>query len=269
MGRRWILAEAHTFDQKRLVYHASHSSATPHNLYTWRGQESLWWKALDWCRDRWPGWFLPNEFVVKVLDNDREDRAYAKLKPIQGRGVPRYYGLTTFQKQPALVLECIHGRLFGDVVEPYRETIKKEKAKLKECQNKLQKDQEDWVTQQSNFSYIYRESPTLKSNEQAAKKAVKAQCEDNSRNAQTLISSVKALASKLSSLGVANDFNSSNIICCQEGDIWIIDFEDTHKDETTETARVENEGGLDGLLFDNGFSSPESASAEARIGGRL
>lgn len=101
------------------VYQMFHDQLTLDGLYRFGRENSCWWRVLDWLRDCWPAWFLPHRFVLKDYDLEHDMRpdfrinfefnAYKKLIPIQGRGVPRCYGLAIFQNRLILLLQYIDG----------------------------------------------------------------------------------------------------------------------------------------------------------------
>ena len=256
VGRRRILARGRHFGHKPLVYHVFHGSTTLHTLYQWTDHH-LWWKFLDSWRNYWPAWFLPSDFVVKLYANDedrllREARAYARLKPIQGRGVPRFYGRTYFAEQPGLLLEFIKGQPFTEFAKPYRETFEGKVTQLI-ARRKLQDDQMALFSQQQGPSAShYKGSPIAISSFQSAEEDIKALCNENWNIAQPLITKIQLLASRLSSLGVVGDFDASNVICYQDY-ISFIDFENTFVQDRSADAKVENEGGIDQLFTRYGF----------------
>lgn len=68
-----------------------------------------------WVQDRFPKWCLPEKIVFKKQKEgwdeelDREKAAYAKLRPIQGITVPRFYGATAYNDTRAMILSDIGG----------------------------------------------------------------------------------------------------------------------------------------------------------------
>ncbi|KAK7402701.1 hypothetical protein QQX98_011565 [Neonectria punicea] len=69
----------------------------------------------SWVQDRLPEWCLPEKIVFKKQKEgwdeefDQEKAAYAKLRPIQGITVPRFYGAIAYNDTRAMILSDIGG----------------------------------------------------------------------------------------------------------------------------------------------------------------
>lgn len=213
---------------RRPVYHMSHDSFTLDGLYKLSGDRSLWWKLLDSFRICYPEWFLPRNFVLKVYEVDpskgqmrpeerifNEVEAYKRLERVQGRGVPRCYGLTIFQYRLALLLQYIDGVTLEVRIILYQ-SIK-----------------------------ITKVSVDIKGQDQ--KKT------DQESKAASISGSIAKVVSMLTSYGIKGDIKADNIVC--NGDrITILDFDDAEQDSHY-WVKVENEGGLSELLKSMGISA--------------
>jgi hypothetical protein len=68
-----------------------------------------------WVQDWFPEWCLPERIVFKKQKEgwdeefDQEKVAYAKLRPIQGITIPRFYGAITYNGTRAIILSDIGG----------------------------------------------------------------------------------------------------------------------------------------------------------------
>ncbi|KAJ2893944.1 hypothetical protein MKZ38_008067 [Zalerion maritima] len=66
-------------------------------------------------RKFWPGYFLPGNIVLKKLkpqwdvEFDNEIAMYQRLRPLQGRVIPVYYGEARCEGVRAIILQDIHG----------------------------------------------------------------------------------------------------------------------------------------------------------------
>jgi hypothetical protein len=122
IGSRYISIQGSQFDSRRHVYYMSHRANTLDWLFNFGGSQSRWWRFLDLARGRYPEWFLPRTFVLKIYEpgenNDdmrpslrasNEFEAYKKLERYQGRGVPRCYGSVMVRYCPALLLQYMDG----------------------------------------------------------------------------------------------------------------------------------------------------------------
>lgn len=109
-------------DAERSVYRVTHRCFTLDGLYSFGDRQSWWWQIVDVIRTRWPAWFLPPTCVIKVYEPSLEKggtspaqriqyecEVYTKLKALQGWMLPRYYGSTTSQGHPALLLQYAQG----------------------------------------------------------------------------------------------------------------------------------------------------------------
>ncbi|KAJ4326725.1 hypothetical protein N0V84_002842 [Fusarium piperis] len=69
----------------------------------------------SWVQDRFPEWCLPERIVFKKQKEgwdeefDQEKAAYAKLRPIQGIAIPRFYGAIAYNDGRAMILSDIGG----------------------------------------------------------------------------------------------------------------------------------------------------------------
>ncbi len=73
-----------------------------------------------WVRAWFPGPFLPDTVLIKELkapdwekEFNNEIKMYRRLRPIQGRAVPIFYGETKIEGTRALVMEYVDGRMLG------------------------------------------------------------------------------------------------------------------------------------------------------------
>ena len=67
----------------------------------------------------WPGPFLPNRVILKTQKPEpgwedewaNEKRMYNKLKDLQGKVIPTFYGEARYNGQPALILSYVEGQV--------------------------------------------------------------------------------------------------------------------------------------------------------------
>lgn len=93
-GRR-LAVQGYRIDLERSVYQMSHHSFTLDRLYYVGGKRSLWWRLVDCFRMSYPGWFLPNNFIMKVFESDvnrknmtPEQRASNEIRAYENSMVP-------------------------------------------------------------------------------------------------------------------------------------------------------------------------------------
>ena len=190
IGARYFVTHGFRLDYRRPVLYMSHSSLSLDLLYSYGRRQSCWWRCLDCARERYPEWFLPRNFVIKVYELPEDDddmrpdlraalevEAYRKLASFQGRGVPRCYGAFLFQYRAALLLQYIDGITLSG-----------------------------W----------------LASNKRAA-------TELDQTDIRAIASNIMGLNQALTSCGVKGDIKADNFIL-EGGTVWILDFDISEED---------------------------------------
>lgn len=137
MGRRHVIATtSDRIDPSRTVYRLNIQkpsvfdyipNTTIRSIIKYLIYFSLPLKAI------YPEWFLPSTVILKKRKPDwdkefeNEKLMYRRLKPLQGRFIPYFYGQAIYDGSPALVLSEIVGRRLFDITMQHGEDEEFEK----------------------------------------------------------------------------------------------------------------------------------------------
>ncbi len=263
VGHRQLFVRGSPFKKHPHVYRMSHDAFTFDDLYRLKNKESRLWKILDWFRESLPGWFLPRDFVMKLPASSEskssiEAHAYEKMKMLQGRGIPRFYGVCNYSNSPAILLQYVDGYLFGDFSGKGRHDILRYDEEIMTCEKLIEDYHQRWVLEGAKPPTNSVELKNLENSLNEKRRAREEFYKKNSEENNVFITGMKKLASALTSAGITGDFNGSNIICdkeslAQPGMVHIIDFAEQEEGQTNESIMKDNNTSINSLLFEYGL----------------
>ena len=223
IGPRYIPIQGSQFDSRRHVYYMSHRANTLDWLYRFGGSQSHWWRILDLARERYPEWFLPRTFVLKIYESgeysddmepslraSNEFKAYKKLERYQGRGVPRCYGSVMVRFCPALLLQYLDGVTL-----------------------------DEWLSLNESTTTV---SVPLVSTAQESLLGYDSETDTQRIKISSMAGKIAELTRMLNACGVKGDFKVDNFIC-RKSTVIMLDF-DISDEDTQQWVETENLGGL-------------------------
>lgn len=265
VGHRRLYVQGSPFGEHPHVYRMCHDVFTLDNLYRLGHKDSRLWKILDWYRESLPGWFLPRDFVMKIpastlYEPSIEAHAYEKMKMLQGRGIPRFYGMCNYNDSPAILIQYIDGYLFGELGGKGRLERLRYREEIRTCEKVIEDYHQKWVLEGTNPPTSSVELESLEKSLDEKRRAHDEFYKKNSEENNVFIMRLKKMASALTSVGITGDFNGSNIICdrkslAQPGMVRIIDFAEQEEGQTNESIMEDNDTAICSLLWEYGLEN--------------